>query len=145
MKKERPTAQFPKSSSVGQREWGEEILLVLSKGNFTMKKLLIKKGFSGGLQYHRKKEEAAFIISGVLQVTFENQKGELEKKILKTGSWLHFPKGSVHQETALSDVELIEVSTPIFNDRVRVEEKFGLNPNDFNGLPTTDESEIISK
>mgnify|MGYP001196096191 CR=1 FL=1 len=145
MKKERPTAQFPKSSSVGQRDWGEEILLVLSEGNFTMKKLLIKKGFSGGLQYHRRKEEAAYVISGELQVTFENLKGKLEKKILKPGNWFHFPKGSVHQETALTDVELIEVSTPIFNDRVRVEESFGLNPADFHGLPTTDESEIISK
>lgn len=145
MKKDRPTAQFPKSSSVGKRDWGEEILLVLSKGNFTMKKLLIKKGFSGGLQYHRKKEEAAYVISGELQVTFENQKGKLEKKILTSGCWLHFPKGSIHQETALSDVELIEVSTPFFNDRVRVEENFGLNPADFHGLPTTDESEIIYK
>ena len=51
MKKKRPTAKFPKSISVGQRDWGEEILLVLSEGNFTMKRLLIKKGFSGGLQY----------------------------------------------------------------------------------------------
>ena len=39
-----------------------------------------------------------------------------------------FPKGSIHQETALSDVELIEVSTPFFNDRVRVEENFWFKP-----------------
>ena len=144
MRKKRPTAQFPKSSSVGQRDWGEEILLVLSEGNFTLKKLLIKEGFSGGLQYHRKKDEAAYIISGELLVTFENEKGKLIKKILKSGNWLHFPKGSVHQETAITDVELIEVSTPFFNDRVRVEDDFGLNPDAFNGLPTTHESEIIS-
>lgn len=145
MKKNRPTAKFPKSSSVGQRDWGEEILLVLSEGNFTMKKLLIKKGFSGGLQYHRKKDEAAYIISGILQVTFENERGKLVKRKLTKGNWLHFPKGCIHQETAISDVELIEVSTPFFNDRVRVEEMFGLNPNDFSGLPTTNENEIISK
>ena len=145
MKNKRPTAQFPKSSLVGQRDWGEEILLVLSKGNFTMKKLLIKKGFSGGLQYHRKKDEAAYIISGILLVTYENEEGELVKKKLNAGEWLHFPKGSIHQETAVSDVELIEVSTPFFNDRVRVEEEFGLNPNIFSGLPSTKEDEIISK
>ena len=83
MKKKRPTAKFPKSISVGQRDWGEEILLVLSEGNFTMKKLLIKKGFSGGLQYHRKKDEAAYIISGNLLVTYENERGELIKKNLQ--------------------------------------------------------------
>ena len=145
MKSSCPTAQFPKSSSVGERDWGKEILLVHSEGNFTMKKLLIKKGFSGGLQYHRKKDEAAYIISGILLVTYENEAGELVKKELKEGNWLHFPKGSIHQETAISDVEIIEVSTPHFNDRVRVEEEFGLNPNDFQGLPTTKENEIITK
>ena len=145
MKISRPTAQFPESSSIGGRDWGEEILLVLSEGNFTMKKLLIKKGFSGGLQFHRKKDEAAYIISGILLVTYENEAGQLVKKELREGNWLHFPKGSIHQETAISDVEIIEVSTPHFNDRVRVEEEFGLNPNDFQGLPTTQENEIISK
>ena len=106
MKSSRPTAQFPKSSSVGERDWGKEILLVHSEGNFTMKKLLIKKGFSGGLQYHRKKDEAAYIISGILLVTYENEAGELVKKELREGNWLHFPKGSIHQETAISDVEI---------------------------------------
>ena len=145
MKISRPTAQFPEPSSIGERDWGEEILLVLSEGNFTMKKLFIKKGFSGGLQFHRKKDEAAYIISGILLVTYENEAGQLVKKELREGNWLHFPKGSIHQETAISDVEIIEVSTPHFNDRVRVEEEFGLNPNDFQGLPTTQENEIISK
>ena len=41
--------------SVGERQWGQEILLVLSEGKYTMKKLIINKGVSGGLQYHRKK------------------------------------------------------------------------------------------
>ncbi len=145
MIKKRPTAQFPKATSVGDRDWGEEILLVISEGKFTMKKLKIKKGFSGGLQYHRKKDEAAYIISGRLLVTYENEEGSLKKKELKEGSWLHFPNGSIHQETALTDVELVEVSTPHFNDRVRVEEKFGLDPTRFNGLPSTEENEIITK
>ena len=145
MDKKRPTAQFPKASSVGERDWGEEILLVISKGKFTMKKLKIKKGFSGGLQYHRKKDEAAYVISGKLLVTYANEKGVLIKKELNEGSWLHFPNGSIHQETALTDVELLEVSTPHFNDRVRVEEEFGLDPARFNGLPSTKENEIITK
>ncbi len=141
----RPTALFPKSQSVGERDWGEEILLVLSPGKFTMKKLIIKKGFSGGLQYHRKKDEAAYIISGELLVTYENKHGSLEKRHLKSGDWLHFPNLCVHQETAISDVELIEVSTPFFNDRVRVETEFNLDPSDFSGLPSTKLSDIIKK
>lgn len=145
MNKKRPIAQFPLAKSVGERDWGEEILLVISEGKFTMKKLKIKKGFSGGLQYHRKKDEAAYIVSGKLLVTYANEEGDLLKKELHEGSWLHFPNGSIHQETALTDVEIIEVSTPHFNDRVRVEEQYGLNPNKYKGLPTTLEDEIITK
>lgn len=142
---QRPTARFPEAKSVGKRDWGEEILLVLSKGNYTMKKLIIKKGFSGGLQFHRKKDEAAFIISGKLLIKYENNSGELITKVLKEGDFFHFPAGSVHQEKAITEVVLIEVSTPFFNDRVRVEKEFGLDENDSSGLPTTKLDEIIRK
>lgn len=145
MLNKRPIAKFPKAESVGDREWGEEILLVISQGKFTMKKLKIKKGFSGGLQFHRKKDEAAYLISGSLLVTYENENGLLVEKKLERGSWFHFPNGSIHKETALTDVELIEVSTPHFNDRVRVEENFGIDASSSSGLPTTMEDDIITK
>ena len=145
MIKKHPTAKFPIAKSVGERDWGEEILLVIAEGKFTVKKLKIKKGFSGGLQYHRKKDEAAYIISGKLLVTYANEEGDLIKKELKDGCWFHFPNGAIHQETALTDVEIIEVSTPHFNDRVRVEEQYGLNQIKSQGLPTTQEDEIITK
>ena len=44
MTNKRPCARFPKLNQL-ERDWGEEIL-VLSQGKFTMKKLIIKKGFS---------------------------------------------------------------------------------------------------
>ena len=44
-------------------------------------------------------------------------------KILSKGKIFHFPPGVIHQEKALTDVEIIEASTPHFNDRVRVEKK----------------------
>ena len=137
----RPVAQFPEAESVGPRDWGEEILLVLSRGNFTMKKLVIKAGLKGGLQYHRKKDEASYIISGRMILRYENENGELIDKEVGPGDWFHFPAGCIHQEIAITDVVRIEVSTPHFNDRVRVEELFGLS--DVSGLPTTEESEII--
>ena len=56
------------------------------------------------------------------------------------GDWFHFPNGCIHQEIAITDVVRIEVSTPHFNDRVRVEEMFGIT--DITGLQTTSESDI---
>ena len=46
---------FPKKKSVGKRSWGKEELLVLIPKVLTLKKLFIKKGNRGGLQFHRKK------------------------------------------------------------------------------------------
>ena len=40
--------------------------------------------------------------------------------------FFHFPPGSIHQR-AITNCEMIEASTPHFNDRVRVEKKFGIN------------------
>lgn len=136
----RPTALFPASESVGPRDWGEEILLVLAPSKYSLKLLKIKKGKAGGLQYHRLKDEASYIVSGELLVKYENSDGELCERIVKQGEWFHFPVGCIHQEIALTDVERIEVSTPHFNDRVRCEEHFGVQSSCT--LPTTDLSEI---
>jgi len=136
----RPIARFPNAESVGPREWGEETLLVLASGKYSMKKLYIKAGKYGGLQYHREKDEASFIISGKMILRYENEEGNLVDKEVGPGDWFHFPNGCVHQEIAITDVVRIEVSTPHFNDRVRVESLFGISDN--SGLQTTDASEI---
>ena len=142
MKKKIPVPLFPKSVSVGPRDWGEENLLVLSSGNYTMKKLSVKAGKKGGLQYHRLKDEASYIISGDMILRYDDGSGNLLEKKVGAGDWFHFPAGCIHQEEAITDVERIEVSTPHFNDRVRVESKYGLISEE--GLPTTKKSEIVS-
>ena len=142
MKAKIPVPLFPKSESVGPRDWGEENLLVLSSGKYTMKKLSVKAGKKGGLQFHRLKDEASYIISGNLILRYDDGTGNLKEKQVSAGDWFHFPAGCIHQEEALTDVERIEVSTPHFNDRVRVEKKYGITTE--NGLPTTNENEIIT-
>jgi hypothetical protein len=59
---------------------------------------------------------------------------------VKAGEVVHFPPGLVHQEEAITDCEIIEASSPHFNDRVRVEENYGFGSP--KGLPTTLETEI---
>lgn len=131
---------FPKKKKIGKRNWGDEILVALIPNKISLKILEIKKGKKGGLQYHRKKNECGIIISGKLKVIFDNGKGKLLTKILKKGDSFHFPPGLIHQEQALSNCKIIEASTPYFNDRVRVEKKYGLQSK--SGLRTTRLSEI---
>ena len=105
--------------------------------------LILKKGKKGGLQFHRKKNECGYILSGKLLVRFDNGDGKLRKKILKSGQSFHFPPSLVHQEEALTDCKIIEASTPHFNDRVRVEKKYGIYS--YSGLPTTRLNQIKLK
>lgn len=131
---------FLRPKTIGKRDWGEERLLALISKKFSLKYLKIKKGKKGGLQYHRKKNECGIIISGKLKIRYLGKNGKLLSKVLKRGSVFHFPPKSIHQEIAITDTEIIEASTPHFNDRVRVEEKFGEKL--LGGLKTTKKNQI---
>jgi len=131
---------FPKKKKIGNRDWGEEILAALIPKKISLKILRINKGKKGGLQYHRKKNECGIIIDGKLMIIFDYGKGNLKKKVLKKGDAFHFPPGSIHQELAITNCTIVEASTPHFNDRVRVEKKYGVKEDI--GLKTTKLSDI---
>jgi len=131
---------FPVAQSVGERPWGTEDLLALVSKQFSVKRLKIKAGNKGGLQYHRFKDEVAIMISGQMLIRYDLGDKILQEKIVNAGEVVHFPPGLVHQEEAITDCEIIEASSPHFNDRVRVETNYGFcSPQ---GLPTTLETEI---
>ena len=137
------TVIFPIAQSVGDRPWGSEDLLALVSKQFSVKRLKIKAGNKGGLQYHRFKDEVAIMISGQMLIRFDLGDKVLREKIVNAGDVVHFPPGLVHQEEAITDCEIIEASSPHFNDRVRVEESYGLGKP--TGLPTTLEQEVELK
>lgn len=134
---------FPNKKKIGKRDWGNEWLLVLIPKVLTLKLLEIKKNKKGGLQYHRKKNECGYILSGKLKVLYEDEQGRLKQKILKSGQTFHFPPKSIHQEEAVTDCKIIEASSPHFNDRVRVEKFFNIISHV--GMPTTKLKDIIEK
>ena len=131
---------FPVAQTVGERPWGTEDLLALVSKQFSVKRLKIKAGSKGGLQYHRFKDEVAIMISGQMLIRYDLGDKILQEKIVKAGEVVHFPPGLVHQEEAITDCEIIEASSPHFNDRVRVEENYGFGSP--KGLPTTLETEV---
>ena len=133
-------AEFPTPTAVGPRPWGEELMLFAVPGAYTFKKLVMRKGAKGGLQYHHKKDEGGYLVSGELLIRYDAGDGNISERTVKEGECMHFPVGSVHQEEALTDCVIIEVSTPFLNDRVRVEEEYGLRAGD--GLPSTTIDEV---
>ena len=134
---------FPKSEDMGARTWGNEILLALVPGKYTLKRLEVRAGEKGGLQYHHLKDEVGVMISGEMIVRFGDGSGNLIERIVGPGDVMHFAPGLVHQTEAITDVVYIEASTPHFNDRVRVEPAYGLELEE--GLPSTSLEEVIEK
>ena len=141
--KPRQQPNFFVPEDLGERPWGKEELLVLVRGKYMLKKLTIKAGSKGGLQYHRLKDECGILLSGKMIVRHENPLGEIIERIVVPGDCFHFPPGVVHQEEAIEDCVIIEGSTPHFNDRVRMEEHFGLGLPE--GMPTTSLEDVEEK
>lgn len=132
---QRPSVQFVGSRDLGPRDWGNEILLIETQ-EYLAKRLDMKAGTAGGLQYHRRKVESFLLASGSAIVEYEGpQPCSIASRMLTPGAMVHVPAGAVHRVKAITDCVFYEWSTPIFDDRVRVEKEFG--EEEKGGLPTT--------
>ena len=91
------------NKDLGERDWGKETLLHLAEHKWSMKRLFIKAGSKGGLQYHRVKDEAAFLIEGELIVhVLDDESNLIEKRLLGFSSLFGLLRAS--QETALESL-----------------------------------------
>jgi mannose-6-phosphate isomerase-like protein (cupin superfamily) len=106
-----------------EKPWGyEEIFAHTSR--YVAKFLIIFKGRRLSLQYHEKKDESLFLLSGRMHLLL-GKKEPLEERILEPGDCFFVPAGMLHRFTAIEDCRLVEVSTPELGDVVRVEDDYG--------------------
>lgn len=129
----RPPIELFPPRDVGPRTWGREILIAQTP-SYIGKVLLMHAGQAGGLQYHAEKIETFYLHSGEAFVDYDLD-GTLTRLAMREGMSVHVPAGAPHRVTAILDSVFFECSTPVFNDRVRVEAEYG-EP-DTGGLPTT--------
>ncbi|HEY4474142.1 MAG TPA: cupin domain-containing protein [Candidatus Paceibacterota bacterium] len=122
------------------RVWGEEVLLGHSKGKYTLKMLKMKAGTKGGFQKHRVKDETGYLYSGTMILRFDKGDSKVSEMTLKAGQSIYIPPGAVHQEEAITDCVIFEASNPVFDDRVRMEEEYGMKMD--GGLPTTEHPRV---
>ncbi len=107
-----------------EKPWGYELIWAKTK-DYVGKVLHVNKGHKLSLQYHQKKEETIFLSSGKLIFVFENEKGVLEEILLAPGEAHHIPPGKKHRMIAAEDCDIFEVSTPLLDDVVRLEDGYG--------------------
>jgi mannose-6-phosphate isomerase-like protein (cupin superfamily) len=105
------------------KPWGSEELLA-STDLYALKLIRVQKGSRPSLQFHRRKSESFFLLSGKLRVEMGESKDSLAVDEILPGECLDVPRGRVHRVTALEDSVIIEVSTPELDDVVRIEDDY---------------------
>jgi mannose-6-phosphate isomerase len=103
------------------KPWGKEIWMALND-RYCYKRIYINAGTRTSYQYHAKKHETNFIISGEAEIWLENDEGVVEKFIARAGEFFDVVPPKKHRVIAKTDLVLQEVSTPEVDDVVRLQD-----------------------
>src|SRR5688572_27683430 len=105
------------------KPWGHETIWAQSD-LYVGKILHINAGHELSVQYHNKKDETVHLLSG--EIAYRVKNGDvLEDVQLKVGESFRITPGTIHQMVALTDCDILEVSTPELDDVVRLSDKYG--------------------
>jgi mannose-6-phosphate isomerase len=107
------------------KPWGHETIWAHSE-RYVGKILHINAGHELSVQYHNRKDETVYLLSGEIIYRVRPQGGDaLEDVQLTIGESFRIAPGTIHQMVALTDCDVLEVSTPEVDDIVRLSDKYG--------------------
>lgn len=122
-----------------EKPWGREIWFADQK-NYAGKILEVKAGKRLSLQYHERKTETLYLMSGRMRLTYRTLNNNEDHASVKVGSeheflWeprfsVHIPVRTIHRFEAIEDSVLLESSTPDLTDVVRLQDDFSRPPRD---------------
>lgn len=106
-----------------EKPWGKEEILELND-KYMLKRLTMFKSCRCSLQYHNKKCETIYVLSGELKITEGKDKASLTSKIYTTGDIVTIKPLIIHRMEAVTESVYIEASTPDTDDTVRIEDDY---------------------
>lgn len=105
------------------KPWGYETIWAQTD-RYVGKILHINAGQELSVQYHNRKDETVHLLAG--QIVYRVQTGKhLDDVQLQVGESFRITAGTIHQMLALTDCEVLEVSTAEVDDIVRLSDKYG--------------------
>lgn len=114
----------PADASRVDKPWGYEIRWAVTD-RYLGKILHVNKGEALSLQYHERKDEYQYVVSGSADIETGGPDGVLTTHRMVAGDTLHLRPGTRHRITAVEDTDIFEVSTPEGDDVVRLEDRYG--------------------
>jgi mannose-6-phosphate isomerase len=115
-----PVVELFQPRYLGPKPWGTELLIAETQ-DYIGKVMHMYAGNGGPLQYHERKDETFYLLSGRAVVSYRDQDNQPKSFTLGPGMSVHMPPGAVHSVHAVTDCVIVEASTPVFEDRVAVE------------------------
>ena len=116
------------------KPWGHETIWAETP-EYVGKILHINAGHSLSVQYHNLKDETVYLLSGELVYRVQEgdarqegaaTRGDRMKDVkLKRGEAFRISPGTVHQMEAITDCDLLEVSTNHLDDIIRLSDWYG--------------------
>jgi mannose-6-phosphate isomerase len=92
-----------------EKYWGH-ITSVYADENFTLKNVFMKAGTQSSMEYHVKKDEYYYVLSGKLKVGLRIGRAKNTSVLLNPGDVFHIKPGLMHMRIALEDTTIIEWS-----------------------------------
>jgi len=108
-----------------EKPWGHEIIWAHTD-RYVGKILHIKAGEALSVQYHNKKDETVYLLTGEMAYWVKlDGDDELKDQRLKVGDAFRITPGTVHYMQAVTDCDVLEASTPELDDVVRINDRYG--------------------
>ncbi len=102
-----------------EKPWGFELWWAVTD-RYVGKLIHVNQGQSLSLQYHWVKHESMYVVAGEADVLIDG-----EVKRMRPGEAVEIAPMTRHRLTAVTDVDVMEVSTPELDDVVRLEDIYG--------------------
>ncbi|MFL5577335.1 MAG: cupin domain-containing protein [Gemmatimonadaceae bacterium] len=108
-----------------EKPWGYEIIWAHTD-RYVGKVLHINAGHALSVQYHERKDETIYLLSGELKYWVKlDDDAELRDVRLSVGQAFRITPGTIHYMEAVTDCDVLEASTPELDDVVRLKDRYG--------------------
>src|SRR5947209_14811724 len=106
-----------------EKPWGYEVIWAKAD-RYVGKILHIEPGHVLSLQYHNKKDESIYVLTGEIVLRIQQGDTLIERRMTR-GAAFHIQPKLIHQFEAVVSSDLLEASTPEIDDVVRLKDRYG--------------------
>ena len=107
------------------KPWGHETIWAHTD-RYVGKILHVKAGEKLSIQYHEKKDETVHLLAGEMKYWVQLPGDtELRDQRLTAGQSFRITPRTIHAIEAITDIDVLEASTPELDDVVRIQDRYG--------------------